>query len=122
MYCKYGFSHGWRPCTRRLRTHDSCRSLECISYAAKGGCVCNANATCQGTAQVCKKVPGSATGEQKCTSKPYSKEYCTDVTKRSQLSSLVTYVAPPPPPPPPPGHPAPPPRIGAKVSARKTSG
>lgn len=118
MYCKYGFSHGWRPCTRRMRMHESCRSLECISYAAKGGCVCNANATCQGTKQVCKKVGTT----QKCESKPYSKGYCTDVTRRSQLSSLVTYVAPPPPPPPPPRPPAPPPRTGAKAPAKKKSG
>ena len=85
MYCKYGLSHGWRPCTRRMQSHETCRSLECISYAAKGGCACKANSTC-GTTRTCKKA---ADGKTTCEDRP-GRGYCTDVPRRVQLSSLVT--------------------------------
>ena len=95
MYCKYGFSHGWRPCTRRMQLRTVCRSLECISYAAKGGCACRANSTCSSTNRICKKT---ADGKTKCEEKAVNRMYCTDVPRRAQLSSLVT--APPQSPPP----------------------
>ena len=66
-----------------MRLHEPCRSLECISYAAKGGCVCNANASCSGVQDVCKTVKGR--NLTTCEIKPYAKGYCTHVSRRSQL-------------------------------------
>ena len=92
MYCKYGFSHGWRPCTRRMLAHEPCRALECISYAAKGGCSCHPNVTCSSSTRVCRKGRG---GNTTCEDKVSTRGYCIDVPRRAQLSSLVV---PPPPP------------------------
>ena len=36
-YCKYGLSHGWRPCTRRMLNHTTCAALKCLGYAARAG-------------------------------------------------------------------------------------
>ena len=77
------------------QAHETCRSLECISYAAKGGCSCRANSTCSSTNRVCRKA---ADGKTKCEETVANKMYCTDVPRRAQLSSLVT--APPQPLPP----------------------
>ena len=75
------------PTPTLTQAHETCRSLECISYAAKGGCSCRVNSTCSSTNRVCRKA---ADGKTKCEETVANKMYCTDVPRRAQLSSLVT--------------------------------
>ena len=94
-------AHWHRGCLRC--SHEPCRALECISYAAKGGCSCHPNVTCSSSTRVCRKGRG---GNTTCEDKVSTRGYCTDVPRRAQLSSLVV----------PPPSPAAPPSAARQLS------